>query len=66
MKTGAVGFDEAGTNRIRLFFAETPEGRMASPGPFRIAEIPVVFQPPNHREPNAAVIQVLDEEFVSP
>jgi len=54
-----------GLNRIVLYFAQTPQGRLSSPGPYRLAEIPVYYIPPR-REPNAAVLQVLDEEFVRP
>jgi len=57
---------EAGRNRVVLFFAETPEGRITSPGPFRIAEIPIIFRPPGTRIPKAPRLQVLDEEFVRP
>ena len=56
----------AGLNRIVLFFGETPEGRIGSPGPFRLAEVPVMFYPPSSRDPDAPVLQVLESEFVSP
>ncbi len=56
----------AGLNRIVLYFGETPEGRIGSPGPFRLAEIPIMFYPPSSRDPDAPVLQVLEEEFVSP
>jgi hypothetical protein len=55
-----------GLNRIVLYFGETPEDRIGSPGPFRLAEIPVVFHPPDRRVPDSPVLQVLEEEFVSP
>ena len=65
MDTLAVDdFVGPGDNRLLLFFAETPEGRRLAPGPYRIAEIPVVFRPPSRREPSGAVLRVLDEEFV--
>ncbi|MDD9945205.1 MAG: hypothetical protein OXU20_29450 [Myxococcales bacterium] len=57
---------EAGHNRIVIYFAETPESRITEPGPFRIAEIPVVFRPPVTRRPRAPRLTVLDEEFVRP
>ena len=57
---------EAGTNRIVLFFGETPESRLTSPGPYRIAEIPVIFRPPSTRIPKSPRLLVLDEEFVRP
>lgn len=57
---------EAGRNRIVLFFAESPVGRLTSPGPFRIAEIPVIYRPPATRIPRAPRLTVLDEEFVRP
>jgi hypothetical protein len=57
---------EAGMNRIVLYFGETPEGRIGSPGPYRLAEIPVLFIPPATRIPDAPTLVVLDEEFVSP
>ncbi len=56
----------AGLNRIVLFFGETPEDRIGSPGPFRLAEVPVIFHPPDQRDPDAPILQVLEEEFVSP
>lgn len=55
-----------GLNRVVLFFGETPEGHLESPGPFRIAEIPVVFEPPNQRDPASPTVEVLEEEFVRP
>ncbi len=55
---------ERGKNRLLLFFSEAPTDRVTAPGPVRIAEIPVVFEPPARREPDVAVIEVLDEEFV--
>jgi hypothetical protein len=66
MDTLGVDGSGPGLNRVVLFFAETPEGRLENPGPFRIAEIPVVFEPPDHRDPAAPVVRVLAEEFVRP
>lgn len=57
---------EAGRNRIVLFFAESPVGRLTYPGPYRIAEIPVIYRPPATRIPRAPRLLVLDEEFVRP
>jgi hypothetical protein len=57
---------EAGLNRLLLYFLEAPPGRLDAPGPFRISEIPVLFDPPDRREPAAAVLTVFEEEFVRP
>lgn len=57
---------EAGTNNILLYFAQAPEGRLEEPGPFRQAQIPVIFKPPSTREPDGAILQVEDAEFVRP
>jgi hypothetical protein len=66
MDTLSTDGAEDGLNRIVLYFAEAPEGRVQRPGPFRMAEIPVVFQPPDRRDPSAPAVVVLDEEFVRP
>ena len=56
----------AGTNDIRLFFAETPVGRFRTPGPFRMAQIPITYRPPAERNPPEATLEVLNSEFVRP
>lgn len=56
----------AGTNDVRLFFAEMPEGRYRAPGPFRMAQIPVEFRPPEERDPPEAILEVFDSEYVRP
>lgn len=56
----------AGTNNILLYFAQAPEDRREIPGPFRLAQIPVIFNPPAQRSPADAVLEVRDEEFVRP
>ena len=56
----------AGHNDIRLYFAQAPEGRIEVPGPYRMAQIPVIFDPPVTREPDDAILAVGDEEFVRP
>ncbi|MEZ4248678.1 MAG: hypothetical protein R3B99_10600 [Polyangiales bacterium] len=65
---GTSGLDDGrdvGTNRILLFFAEIPTGApTTSPGPVRIAEIPIFFEPPARRLPDGPVLPVLDDEFV--
>ncbi len=66
MDTLSTNDSEDGLNRIVLYFAEAPEGQVQRPGPFRMAEIPVVFQPPDKRDPSAPAVVVLDEEFVRP
>ncbi|MBA2665285.1 MAG: hypothetical protein H0U74_23555 [Bradymonadaceae bacterium] len=60
------GINPAGTNNIMLFFAQAPEGRLDIPGPFRMASIPVVYDPPDRRTPDDAIIWVSDDEFVRP
>jgi hypothetical protein len=57
---------EEGWNQIILYFAEAPRGRLSKPGPYRLALVPVRFVPPAYREPNGAVLTVLDEEYVNP
>ena len=57
---------EAGLNEIVLYFAQAPQGRLEAPGPFRLSQIPVVFEPPSTRTPDGAVLQVEDAEFVRP
>ncbi|MFT7621867.1 MAG: hypothetical protein ACI9WU_001032 [Myxococcota bacterium] len=64
MDTLAPEGGERGGNRLRLFFAQAPEGRPSVPGPYRLAEVPVRFVPPSFREPDGAVLEVLDAEFV--
>ncbi len=55
-----------GTNQILLYFAQSPEDRLQSPGPFRLAQIPVIFAPPAQRSPAAPILLIEDEEFVRP
>jgi hypothetical protein len=67
MPTIAVeGADAPGTNAVVLALAEAPEDRLAVPGPFRLALLPIRFVPPSFRVPSAATLEVLDEEFVRP
>lgn len=56
----------AGVNNILLYFNTAPITRLDAPGPFRMAQIPVLFRPPNTRVPADAVIGVKDDEFVRP
>lgn len=56
----------AGINDIRVFFAEMPEGRFRAPGPFRMAQVPISYRPPDERDPPEAILVVEDEEFVRP
>lgn len=56
----------AGTNDIVLYFAESPGGDLRRPGPYRRAQIPVRFDPPDARQPDDAVLQVENREFVRP
>ena len=55
-----------GLNTILLFFAQAPEDRLEIPGPFRLSQIPVIFNPPAERSPADAVLLVRDDEFVRP
>lgn len=55
-----------GTNNILLYFAQAPEDRREIPGPFRLAQIPVIFNPPSQRQPDDAVLEVRDEEYIRP
>ena len=51
--------------RVDGVSTETPAGAPpTAPGPVRIAEIPVFFEPPARRFPDGPVLEVLDDEFV--
>jgi hypothetical protein len=54
----------AGTNKLLMYFAQSPEERITVPGPFRMAQIPVIFRPPDQRSPDEAIIGVRNDEFV--
>jgi hypothetical protein len=56
----------AGMNNILLYFNTSPPERLDEPGPFRMAQIPVVYRPPSLRVPDDAIIGVKDDEFVRP
>lgn len=56
----------AGINNILLYFNTAVVGRLDAPGPFRMAQIPVLYRPPNTRVPSDAVLGVKDDEFVRP
>lgn len=58
--------DRPGVNNILLYFAQGPEGRPKDPGPFRMAQIIVEYDPPNRRTPDDAVLLVRDDEYVRP
>ncbi|RMG21654.1 MAG: hypothetical protein D6729_00335 [Deltaproteobacteria bacterium] len=62
----AEGAAEGGWNDIFVYFGMAPEGRNEIPGPFRIAHVPVYYDPPDYRDPPGAVIEVFDEEFTRP
>jgi len=65
--TQQVGDDlPAGTNRLLMYFAQAPEDRLDAPGPFRLRDIRVIFNPPLTREPDDAILEVRDDEFVRP
>ncbi len=57
---------DPGVNNIFVYFAQAPEDRPDIPGPYRLAEVPVRFIPPDFRDPGSAVLEVLDVEFVDP
>ena len=57
---------EAGYNDIVLYFAQAPEGNFRRPGPYRRAQIPVRFNPPDRRQPSEAILKVQNREFVRP
>ena len=60
----AADFGDAGDNDVFLYFAESPPGRLESPGLFRIVAIPVNFQPPASRTPDDPILFITDDEFV--
>lgn len=65
MATEALdGSDERGWNQIILYLAQAPDADLEIPGPFRLASIPIRYEPPNIREPSGAILSVLDEEFI--
>lgn len=66
MTTVETERNPVGTNEIFLYFAQSPEGKLGRPGPFRMARIPVIFDPPRTRDPDDAIINVVNEEFVRP
>ncbi|MDF1562016.1 MAG: hypothetical protein P1V51_03185 [Deltaproteobacteria bacterium] len=57
---------EGGWNDLFIYFAQAPEDRTTIPGPFRIANLPVQYIPPDFRNPPDAIVTVMDEEFVRP
>lgn len=56
----------AGTNQLLLFFSQSPAGSSESPATYRIASVPVHFDPPDERDPPDAIIPVDDDRFVRP
>lgn len=67
MPTLALADDTpAGVNNILLYFNTGSTGRLDAPGPFRMAQIPVLYRPPDVRVPSDAVLLVKDDEFVRP
>lgn len=58
--------DRPGVNNVLLYLAQGPEGRPTAPGPFRMAQIVLEYDPPNPRKPDDAILRVRDEEFVRP
>jgi len=57
---------ENGRNDIVLYFSQAPGDNFRQPGPFRRAQIPVRFRPPDRREPPGAILRVENREFVRP
>lgn len=64
VETLGIG-DDTGRNDVFLYLAEAPQGRLTTPGPLRVAHIPVVFHEKTGRTPKAALVEVLDEEFTA-
>ncbi|MBW2258569.1 MAG: hypothetical protein JRI25_28820 [Deltaproteobacteria bacterium] len=54
-----------GDNDVFVYFAESPQGQLTRPGLFRLAHIPVHYDPDTGREPSAPLVEVGDEEFAS-
>lgn len=63
-RAGADG--KKGMNNIIIYFAEAPEDRIETPGPFRMAHIQAQYIEPDFREPAGAMLEIKDEEFVRP
>ena len=57
---------QGGINNLLFYFSEAAEGRLSAPGPFRLAQIRVRYEPPDFRDPDEVVLEVADEEFVGP
>ncbi|OIP29605.1 MAG: hypothetical protein AUK47_27080 [Deltaproteobacteria bacterium CG2_30_63_29] len=56
----------AGSNSVIVYFAQAPDGKLDVPGPFRMAQVPIIFNPPAAREPADAILLIKDDEFVRP
>jgi len=57
--------DRYGLNDIMIYVAQAPDDRQDIPGPFRLAQIPIIYRPPAFRQPGSAILQVFDDEFVN-
>ncbi len=55
-----------GYNSVMLYLAEAPSTRLNMAGPFRMAEIPVIYDPPRTRSPDDAIIGIDNDEWVRP
>ena len=53
-----------GLNRIQLYFGEVPQNNPLSPGLFRVAEVEMIFIPPDTKSPDVAERNVVDPDFV--
>jgi len=60
------GTKAAGHNEVVLYFSQAPEGDLLQTGPFRRAQIPVHFDPPDTRRPSAPIVDVANREYVRP
>ena len=65
LRPGADG-GRGAVNNLYLYLAQAPAGDPTSPGPFRLAHVPIRYAAPDFREPWGAVLEVLDDELVRP
>jgi hypothetical protein len=53
-----------GNNDVDVYFGQVPEGELDRFGLFSVAQVRVRFLPPDFREPDAAALDLVDDDFV--